>query len=103
VIQTVPQTSAFVEVPGDPATLQVSVANTRANPGVLSTSVAVTWTFTSAHTTQAEDLPLSVFRFTPPLDGNNSAPSGSRLFAVPFRVDHQGRPRTQRGTPSRRR
>jgi hypothetical protein len=90
VIRAVPATAAYVQVPGDPGTLQVTATQARTDPDVVASSVAVTWTFPSAHTTAAENLPVSVIRFTPPLDAGNTAPSGWPLFAVPFTVDHQG-------------
>ncbi|WP_146167612.1 hypothetical protein [Micromonospora sp. MH33] len=46
------------------------------------------WTFTSAHTSTPERLPLTTARPTPALDGTNTARAG-RTMTIPVRLDQQ--------------
>jgi subtilisin family serine protease len=78
------------EVPPEPASYRLEVANAR-SVGDLSTEVRGTWTFRSAHV-PGEDvfakLPLSVVRFAPRLDADDAAPAG-RAFQIPVTVQRQ--------------
>lgn len=55
----------------------------------------VTWTFASAHTSELQDLPLSVVRFTPPVNQRNELPFRPSV-EVPLTIEGQD------GVPSNR-
>ncbi|MFG3437271.1 hypothetical protein ACGF0J_08500 [Nonomuraea sp. NPDC047897] len=74
-------------VPAGEAAYRLVVDSERGAPATLSTRVSSVWTFRSGHVagdTPAR-LPVSVVRFSPALDAENSAPSGRR-FTVPVTV-----------------
>jgi hypothetical protein len=72
----------------EPAAYRLEVEAARAEVSELSTSVSSSWTFRSGHVDGTRLLPVSVLRFTPRLDGADSAPSGQR-FVVPVTVQQQ--------------
>ena len=74
----------FTVPPGEAAYKLVARAE-RGAPASLSTSVSATWTFRSATVAKTTRLPLSVVRFSPELDADNTAPAGRR-FTVPASV-----------------
>ncbi len=82
-----PETRTSFTVPGKEAAYRLVVESERGAPATLSTRVSGVWTFRSGHV--ASDmparLPVSVVRFSPALDAENSAPSGRR-FTVPVTV-----------------
>jgi hypothetical protein len=73
-------------VPPGQATYRVVARADRGAPHVLSTQSSATWTFRSGTTKSPTRMPLSVVRFSPGLDAENTAPAGRR-FAVPVAVD----------------
>ncbi|GAA4579482.1 S8 family serine peptidase [Micromonospora coerulea] len=73
-------------VPAGKATYRLEATVTRGAPDTLSTSVSVAWTFTSAHTSTPERLPLTTARPTPALDDTNTARAGTTM-AVPVALD----------------
>ncbi|MEU8289098.1 S8 family serine peptidase [Micromonospora sp. NPDC048905] len=75
-------------VPAGKATYRLEATATRGAPDTLSTSVSVAWTFTSAHTTSPQRLPLTTVRPTLVLDDTNTARTG-RIAAVPVALDRQ--------------
>ncbi|GGO07756.1 S8 family peptidase [Micromonospora parathelypteridis] len=75
-------------VPAEKATYRLEATVTRAVPDTLSTSIAVAWTFTSAHTTSPQRLPLTTARPTPVLDDTNTARAG-RIMTIPVALDRQ--------------
>ncbi|MBM0277116.1 S8 family peptidase [Micromonospora tarensis] len=75
-------------VPAGEATYRLEATATRGAPDTLATSVSVAWTFTSAHTTSPERLPLTTARPTPVLDDSNAARAG-RTMAIPVALDGQ--------------
>ncbi|MFC3505507.1 S8 family serine peptidase [Micromonospora krabiensis] len=75
-------------VPAGRATYRLEATVTRGAPDTLSTSVSVAWTFTSAHTSKPEPLPLTTARATPVLDDTNTARVG-RTLPVPVSLDRQ--------------
>ncbi|MEU1245691.1 S8 family peptidase [Micromonospora arida] len=75
-------------VPAGKATYRLEATATRGAPDTLSTSVSVAWTFTSAHTTSPERLPLTTARPTPVLDDTNTARTG-RSMPIPVALDRQ--------------
>ncbi|MGC5285543.1 S8 family peptidase [Micromonospora sp. DT231] len=75
-------------VPAGKATYRLEATITRAAPDTLSTSVSVAWTFTSAHTSSPQRLPLTTARPTPALDDTNTARTG-RVMAIPVALDRQ--------------
>ncbi|MGI5524518.1 S8 family peptidase [Micromonospora sp. CA-259024] len=75
-------------VPAGKATYRLEATITRGAPDTLSTSVSVAWTFTSAHTTSPERLPLTTARPMPVLDDTNTARAG-RSTAIPVVLDRQ--------------
>ncbi|MBM0233563.1 S8 family serine peptidase [Micromonospora sp. STR1_7] len=82
--------SAWAEfpVPADKATYRLEATTTRGAPDTLSTSVSVAWTFTSAHTSSPQRLPLTTARPTPALDDTNTA-RGGRMMTIPVALDRQ--------------
>ncbi|MBT2227978.1 hypothetical protein [Nonomuraea sp. NEAU-A123] len=85
-----PALFGHIEVPPADAAYRLVAETERGNAFPLSTRTSVAWTFRSA---AGEDgrttaLPLSVVRFAPDLDQNNTAPAG-RLFTVPLTVQAQ--------------
>ncbi|WP_157240070.1 S8 family serine peptidase [Catenuloplanes japonicus] len=86
----IPDTGGEFTVPPESATYRVEITSTLGEPNRLTTSLAATWTFTSAHTDPATfaALPMSAVVFTPPTDDASIAPKG-RAFSVPLRVDKQ--------------
>ncbi|MFI7636064.1 S8 family serine peptidase [Nonomuraea sp. NPDC049400] len=82
-----PETRTNFTVPAREAAYRLVVESERGTPATLSTRVSGVWTFRSGHV--ADDtptrLPVSVVRFSPALDAENSAPSGRR-FTVPVIV-----------------
>ncbi|MET8045572.1 S8 family serine peptidase [Micromonospora sp. NPDC005215] len=75
-------------VPAGKANYRLEATITRAAPDTLSTSVSVAWTFTSAHTSSPQRLPLTTARPTPVLDDTNTARTG-RVMAIPVALDRQ--------------
>ncbi|MDR7321605.1 MULTISPECIES: S8 family peptidase [Catenuloplanes] len=77
-------------VPPAAADYRVEITSTLGAPARLSTSLAATWTFASAHTDPATftALPMSAVVFTPAVDDESVAPKG-RAFSVPVRIDRQ--------------
>ncbi|WP_157570409.1 S8 family serine peptidase [Microtetraspora malaysiensis] len=85
------QSSAYADftVPEEEAVYRLVMEAERGAPAALSTRVSVAWTFRSGRTDKAATrLPVSVVRFSPPLDADNSAPAG-RSFTVPLTVQRQ--------------
>ncbi|MEV4018269.1 S8 family serine peptidase [Nonomuraea angiospora] len=82
-----PEIRTSFTVPAGEAAYRLVVESERGAPATLSTRVSGVWTFRSRHV--ADDtpvrLPVSVVRFSPVLDAENSAPSGRR-FTVPVIV-----------------
>jgi subtilisin family serine protease len=78
------------DVPPGTATYRLEESSTRSAPHTLSTTVSGTWTFRSGHVDgeSFQRLPVSTVRFSPRLDGRNTAPGGCR-FAIPVTVDRQ--------------
>jgi hypothetical protein len=85
-----PDTGGAFTVPPEPAAYRVEITSTLGEPNRLTTSLAATWTFTSAHTDPAAftALPMSAVVFSPATDDASVAPKG-RAFSVPFRIDKQ--------------
>ncbi|WP_147434733.1 S8 family peptidase [Micromonospora musae] len=79
---------ADFSVPAEKATYRLEATVTRAAPDTLSTAVSVAWTFTSAHTSKPERLPLTTARPTPVLDDTNTARAG-RVTTIPVALDRQ--------------
>ncbi|MFG1687689.1 S8 family serine peptidase [Nonomuraea sp. NPDC049269] len=82
-----PETRTSFTVPAREAAYRLVVESERGAPATLSTRVSGVWTFRSGHVagdTPAR-LPVSIVRFSPALDAENSAPSGRR-FTVPVTV-----------------
>ncbi|MET7458950.1 S8 family serine peptidase [Nonomuraea sp. NPDC005501] len=82
-----PEIVTSFTVPASEAAYRLVVETERGAPATLSTRVSCVWTFRSGHVagdTPAR-LPVSVVRFSPALDADNSAPSGRR-FTVPVTV-----------------
>ncbi|WBB67845.1 S8 family serine peptidase [Micromonospora sp. WMMD812] len=79
---------ADFSVPAGKATYRLEATVARGAPDTLSTSVSVAWTFTSAHTTKPERLPLTTARPTPVLDDTNTARAG-RAMTIPVALDRQ--------------
>ncbi|MFI7129421.1 S8 family serine peptidase [Nonomuraea sp. NPDC050153] len=82
-----PEIRTSFTVPAGEAAYRLVVESQRGAPATLSTRVSGVWTFRSGHVagdTPAR-LPVSVVRFGPALDAENSAPSGRR-FTVPVTV-----------------
>ncbi|WP_371409862.1 S8 family serine peptidase [Micromonospora zamorensis] len=75
-------------VPAGKATYRLEATATRGAPDTLSTSVSVAWTFTSAHTTSPQRLPLTTVRSTPVLDDTNTGRAG-RITTIPLALDRQ--------------
>ncbi|GIE17417.1 serine protease [Winogradskya humida] len=77
-------------VPAAAGDYRLELTATRSAPHTLSTSVAATWTFRSAHTDGEAPvrLPLSTVRFNPALDEHNTARAG-RALSIPVHVDQQ--------------
>ncbi|MEU4230080.1 S8 family serine peptidase [Nonomuraea sp. NPDC026600] len=82
-----PETRTSFTVPAREAAYRLVVESERGAPATLSTRVSGVWTFRSGHVTSGTParLPMSVVRFSPDLDAENSAPSGRR-FTVPVTV-----------------
>lgn len=82
--------SGFFEVPSASARYRLEVLAKRGAPLTLSTNTETVWSFTSSH--PGDDsvvvLPLSVVRFGPALDLNNTAPAG-KAFTMPVAVVRQ--------------
>ncbi|WP_214408808.1 S8 family serine peptidase [Sphaerisporangium fuscum] len=85
-----PFSFVLTEVPPEDAAYRLVAEAERGAGFPLSTRTSVAWTFRSAAGRDGTRtaLPLSVVRFTPDLDRNNTAPAG-RTFAVPLTVDVQ--------------
>jgi hypothetical protein len=84
-----PGTRASAEVPAEPHRYRYTATDTRAGLAAgLSTVRRLTWEFTSANTPAEQPLPLSLVRFTPKLDDNNTA-EGAAFLLLPFRVERQ--------------
>nr|WP_146218435.1 S8 family serine peptidase [Micromonospora acroterricola] len=75
-------------VPAGKATYRLEASVSRGAPDTLSTSVSVAWTFTSAHTSKPEPLPLTTARPSPALDDTNTARAG-RATTIPVALDRQ--------------
>jgi subtilisin family serine protease len=89
VILTQPDVSGLLPVPADPGTYRLQLDYTRGAPFTLSTKGSVAWTFTSKHVTGDKPLPLplSVVRFLPRLDQQNTA--DGNLCVIPVQVLRQ--------------
>ncbi len=76
-------------LPPAPGTYRVQLDYSRGAPFTLSTRTSIAWTFTSAHVTgdTPQPLPVSVVRFLPDLDLQNTAAGG--VCVLPVRVDRQ--------------
>jgi subtilisin family serine protease len=72
-------------VPAEPDDYRLVVEAERDPAFDVSTRLAVTWTFRSAHADGVEPLPLSAVRFSPALAADNTAPAG-KPFVVPVAV-----------------
>ncbi|MFI5838453.1 S8 family peptidase [Catenuloplanes sp. NPDC051500] len=85
-----PDTGGAFIVPPEPADYRLEITSTLGAPNRLTTSLAATWTFTSAHTDPGRftALPMSAVVFSPATDDASVAPKG-RPFSVPLRVDKQ--------------
>ncbi|MFE9689148.1 S8 family serine peptidase [Micromonospora sp. NPDC005806] len=79
---------ADFSVPADKAAYRLEATVTRGAPDTLSTSVSVAWTFTSAHTSTPERLPLTTARPMPVLDDTNTARAGTTM-TIPVALDQQ--------------
>ncbi|MBB5781799.1 S8 family serine peptidase [Nonomuraea jabiensis] len=82
-----PEIRTSFTVPAREAAYRLVVETERGAPATLSTRVSGVWTFRSGHVagdTPAR-LPVSVVRFSPALDAENTAPSGRR-FTVPVTI-----------------
>jgi subtilisin family serine protease len=90
VISDEPFLGVAVDVPPGPATYRVAMRAERGAPFDLATVVDAAWTFRSSHVDgdAPRRLPLSVVRFTPPVDRNNAAPAG-QVFLVPLAIGAQ--------------
>jgi hypothetical protein len=90
VISDEPFLGVAVDVPPGPATYRVAMRAERGAPFDLATVVDAAWTFRSSHVDgdEPQRLPLSAVRMTPPVDRNNTAPSG-QPFLVPLAIDAQ--------------
>ncbi|ANZ42957.1 hypothetical protein BBK82_22885 [Lentzea guizhouensis] len=87
--------SAVFDVPAAGGSYRAEMEHSR--PGELSTKVSGAWTFKSQHTTEITTLPLSVVRFLPKLDGQDTA--HGRVLVVPVKVEQAaGTPRVKRLT-----
>ncbi|MFC4017341.1 S8 family serine peptidase [Micromonospora sp. GCM10011542] len=75
-------------VPAEKADYRLEATLTRGAPDTLSTSVSVAWTFSSAHTSTPQRLPLTTARPMPALDDTNTAPAG-RTMTIPVALDRQ--------------
>ncbi|MEV5433168.1 S8 family peptidase [Streptomyces sp. NPDC052701] len=85
-------------VPPDAGDYVLSVEGVRSRAADVSTTVRAKWTFHSAHAGPTRTrLPLSVIRFTPTLDDDNSVAAGSSLI-VPVTLQRQA---TNTGTVPR--
>jgi hypothetical protein len=62
----------------------------------VSTKVGGTWTFQAGHTTEVAHLPLSVVRFLPELDDQDTA--HGRVLVLPLKVEQQHTPEVRRVT-----
>ncbi|MFI6737849.1 S8 family serine peptidase [Nonomuraea sp. NPDC050451] len=82
-----PEIRTSFTVPAREAAYRLVVESERGAPATLSTRVSGAWTFRSGHVAGETPvrLPVSVVRFGPALDAENSAPSGRR-FTVPVTV-----------------
>ncbi|SEH03625.1 Subtilase family protein [Nonomuraea solani] len=82
-----PEIVTSFAVPAREAAYRLVVESERGAPATLSTRVSGEWTFRSGHVAgdAPARLPVSVVRFTPALDSENSAPS-ERRFTVPVSV-----------------
>ncbi|MEU1841518.1 S8 family peptidase [Micromonospora chersina] len=87
---------ADFSVPPGKATYRLEATVTRGAPDTLSTSVSVAWTFTSAHTSAPERLPLTTARPTPALDDTNTARAGTTL-TLPVALDRMAGSTAQPG------
>ncbi|GAB1514110.1 S8 family serine peptidase [Actinophytocola sp. KF-1] len=90
--------SAFFEVPAEDAEYRVAVTATRpADAFDVSTSVSAEWTFRSEFVDEETFVPVtaSAIRFTPRLDGANSAPAGVP-YLIPVTAQRNGTGATER-------
>ncbi len=86
------------KVPSDPGTYTLFTEGVRSRAADVTTTVRVTCTFRSQHAGPAwTRLPMSVIRFTPALDADNSVPAGGSLV-VPVTLQQQA---TNTGTVPR--
>ncbi|ANZ40920.1 hypothetical protein BBK82_37995 [Lentzea guizhouensis] len=77
------------KVPSEPGNYTLSIEGVRSRAADVTTTVRLTTTFRSEHVgPNRTRLPLSVLRFTPKLDDNNSVPAGSSLI-VPVALQQQ--------------
>jgi subtilisin family serine protease len=89
-IVEVPQVGGMFPLPAADSRYRVEMEATRGAPSTLSTKLSAAWTFRSGHVagTKPKALPLSAVRFSPPVDGSNTAPPDCE-FAIPVTVDRQ--------------
>lgn len=87
-------TGVFI-VPADEATYRAEIEHSR--DAELSSRVSGAWTFRSKHTDEITHLPLTVVRFTPKLDDEDTA--HGRVQVVPLEVEQaQNTPKVKRVT-----
>lgn len=72
----------------DPKTYTLKVSDSRS--ARISTKIDLAWTFHSQHTDTSQPLPLIVIRYTPQLDGQNTAKAGSQTH-IPLRIERNPR------------
>jgi hypothetical protein len=79
---------AVWRVPAEPDAYRLTVEAERDPAFDVTTRLAVSWTFRSAHTDGFDALPLSAVRLSPALAADNTAPAG-KPFVVPVAVQAQ--------------
>ncbi|MET0133180.1 MAG: S8 family serine peptidase [Kibdelosporangium sp.] len=88
--ETAYDANGLFTVPAENGNYLLTAEGIRSGVSDVTTAVRSAWTFKSAATgTDPVRLPLSNVRYTPALDGTNSAPAGESLL-VPITVQQQG-------------
>ncbi|TDC06960.1 hypothetical protein E1265_34385 [Streptomyces sp. 8K308] len=80
-----PLNRVWIDVPPEEAAYELTTTVRRDGAASVSTEVTAAFTFTSGHTEERTELPLSVVRFTPRLGEGGTAPAGERT-RVPVAV-----------------
>ncbi|MET9628748.1 S8 family serine peptidase [Lentzea sp. NPDC006480] len=80
-----PRPGAIFDVPAREGAYRAEIEHSRT--AELSTKVSGAWTFTAKHTTDVTQLPLTVVRFLPALDDNDTA--HSRVLVLPLKIEQQ--------------